>query len=107
MRYPSLRVVIGALLLSLAVSANAFVVSNYKVNGQKIYDGMTYDEVRAIAGDPTSENALKPNDQLVEWNYQCSTPGHGPCTVVSEGGKRRMRALFTLGRLTSISFEPM
>ena len=88
-------------------TTHAFVVSKYKVNGQFVYDGMTYEEVRAIAGDPISEQVIKPNNQLVEWTYQCSKPGKGPCTVVAEGGKRQMRALFTLGRLTGITFESL
>jgi hypothetical protein len=97
------------LVLAIAVigTAHAFVVSKYKVNGQFVYDGMTYEEVRAIAGDPISEKVIKANDQLVEWTYQCSKPGKGPCTVVAEGGKRQMRAQFTLGRLSGITFEDL
>jgi len=97
------------MILAMAVigTAHGFVVSKYKINGQFVYDGMSYQEVRAIAGDPISESVIKPNDQLVEWTYQCARPGNGPCTVVAEGGKRRMRALFTLGRLTGITFEDL
>jgi hypothetical protein len=103
------KLALGMLMLSLALAAagivEAGVVSNYRVNGETVTEGSTFDELRAIAGDPLEIVEPDSNPLQVEWVYQCSTAGAGPCKVVATDGKREMRARFQLGRLKIIRFQ--
>lgn len=100
---------LGLLTISLALAAaaavNAGVVSSYTVNGKTVVEGATFDELRAVAGAPREIVELDDNPLNVEWVYQCSTAGAGPCRVVDSDGKREMRARFQLGRLKIIRFQ--
>ena len=92
-------------MLAVAASVYGGVISNYTINKQTVSEGMTFDEVRSIAGEPLAIEEVDGNPIRVEWFYQCSTSGAGPCRVVQEDGKREMRVLFQRGRLKIIRFE--
>ena len=103
------KLALGLLAVSLGLAAgaavNAGVVSHYSINGETVLEGATFDELRSIAGDPLEVVELDHNPLNVEWVYQCSTAGAGPCRVVASDGRREMRARFQLGRLKIIRFE--
>lgn len=94
-------------LMAITAVANAGVVSHYRVNGQTIWEGATFDEVRAVAGDPVAAENVEGNSRRVAWMYLCSTAGSGPCTVVSEDAKREMRVRFQRGRLKIVRFASL
>ncbi len=98
---------LAALSLTLAVAgtATAGVVSNYRINGKTVQDGATFEEFRAVAGDPILVEPVDGNERYVEWVYRCEGAGAGRCDVVDEGGRREMRARFSLGRLKGVRFE--
>ena len=95
--------VFGMLLVTPLI-VTAGVVSSYKINGQTISEGVTFDELRAVAGDPLAVEPINGNQRYVEWVYHCARSS-GPCKVVTEGGKREMRARFSLGRLKGIQYQ--
>ena len=97
-------VLVMVLLGSLSV-AGAGVVSHYTVNSKTVTEGATFEEVRAIAGDPQRENMVRDSNQEVEWIYQCRRKGAGRCTVVTEGGKKEMTVRFRNGRMKGITFR--
>lgn len=98
-----------AIALFLAMTAAGTVaggvVSNYRVNGKTIHQGATFEEFRAIAGEPRAIEPVAGNERQVEWVYLCDGAGAGRCQVVAEDGRRAMRARFARGRLKLIRFE--
>lgn len=89
----------------MASSAVAGVVSNYRINGKTVHEGATFEEFRAVAGDPAAVEPVDGNERYVEWVYQCEGAGAGRCEVADGDGQREMRARFSLGRLKRVSFE--
>lgn len=93
------------LALVLGGTAKAGVVSHYSVNGETIQEGATFEELRAVTGDPRAIEPVAGNERYVEWVYDCASTGAGHRKFVGEGGKREMRARFSLGRLKLIRYE--
>jgi len=93
------------LVLVFSGTSKAGVVSHYSVNGKTVQEGATFEELRAVAGDPRAIEPVNGNDRYVEWVYHCAGAGAGHCKVIDEGGKREMRARFSLGRLKMIRYE--
>ena len=93
------------LALVLGGAAKAGVVAHYSVNGKTAHEGATFEELRTVAGDPRAIEPVDGNDRQVEWVYHCAGAGAGRCRVVDEGGRREMRARFSLGRLKLIRYE--
>jgi hypothetical protein len=92
-------------MLAVAASVYGGVISNYTINHQTVSEGMSFAEVREIAGDPVAIEEVEGNPVRVEWVYRCSTSGAGPCNVVDDNGQREMRVRFQRGRLKIIRFE--
>ena len=93
------------LAMTVASTVSGGVVSSYRINGKTVSEGATFEEFRAIAGEPRSIEPVDGNERNVEWVYLCDGDGAGRCKVVAEDGKREMRARFSLGRLKLIRFE--
>lgn len=91
-------------VVAAAATVYGGVVSNYTVNGETVYEGMTFKEIRGIAGDPLGVEEVDGNNTRVEWVYHCARAGSGPCEVVKEGGKSEMRIRFQRGRLKIVRF---
>ena len=102
-----LRALILAIVLALTAAGlvSGGVVSSYQINGETVQEGVTFEEFRAIAGEPRAIEPVDGNERYVEWAYRCGGAGAGRCQVVAEGGKREMRARFSLDRLKLVRFE--
>lgn len=91
-------------VVAAAATVCGGVISNYTVNDEAVYEGMSYEEIRNIAGDPLAVEEVDGNTTRVEWVYHCARAGSGPCEVVREDGKSEMRIHFQRGRLKIVRF---
>ena len=95
----------AALTLGLVMSAaaSAGVIATYKINGDEVTEGATFDDILEIAGAPLKK--IGDSDRSdVDWVYRCKRRGTGPCKVVKEGGEREMRIRFRNGRLKGVQY---
>lgn len=93
------------LAMTAAGTVTGGAVSGYRVNGKTIHEGATFEEFRAIAGEPRAIEPVAGNERYVEWVYLCDGAGPGHCKTVAEDGKREMRARFARGRLKLIRYD--
>jgi hypothetical protein len=99
----------AAMALALwPLAAASGVYSDYEVNGARLGDGATMEEIRRVAGEPLQVEAVsarKGGEIGEDWVYLCSRRGTGPCRTVAENGKRRMYIRLFRGRLESVRYE--
>lgn len=84
---------LAALSLTVAVAgtANAGVVSDYRINGTTVHEGASFQAFRTVAGDPVLVEPVAGNPRYVESVHRCERAGAGRCDVVGQGGRREMR----------------
>lgn len=81
---------VTALLVALLpIAAFGHVYSSWEVNGGRLAEGHTAEQIRSIAGDPLRIDT-GPNGIGEHWVYLCESDGTGPCKTVAQNGEREM-----------------